>query len=451
MFKNPLKYQQNDGALTSKKEELAKIFQSAAQNAQVDVNNLIAKAQEIKDEETASQFMEILKLCAQGDEQGIIAIKSLFKPTSNKNGGKINDFVCKYGKGGKTCGCNKGGNIIKADDGYKFYDENGVALSDDAYRQLKPGRSGYLVYPTKMGNVAKKLNDMDNIMLYPGKYIRPIEQGITSFEIVNDADYPEGFPIFPASGYRNYPRAITMISENQPKQKPWNAVEIENDGGVLYEQPGGLTPMSRSMAIRQAMDRGMSRRQAIANYKNNKVYAFERGLRGRDMRNTAKHMTGLGWNFMNQPAQIEPIETEVEPAIATKPSFITYNPTLGVDTRSAAQKAMGTSSLYPTQQEIAVSQPVQNDPFSGISDEDLANRAIHGEFGNGLNRRTALGDRYDAVQKIINSKLRNSNLNRVPSNTGVTNVRTTNTNVQNNQSQGIVRRIWNAITSNSIL
>ncbi len=52
---------------------------------------------------------------------------------------------------------------------------------------------------------------------------------------------------------------------------------------------------------------------------------------------------------------------------------------------------------------VAPSQPA--DPLAGRSDDDLANAAIHGEFGDGDDRKQKLGTRYDAVQALVNKKL----------------------------------------------
>lgn len=50
---------------------------------------------------------------------------------------------------------------------------------------------------------------------------------------------------------------------------------------------------------------------------------------------------------------------------------------------------------------------VQNplDALNGISDADLATAVIRGKYGNGLDRRKALGDRYAAVQSLVNQKM----------------------------------------------
>lgn len=46
--------------------------------------------------------------------------------------------------------------------------------------------------------------------------------------------------------------------------------------------------------------------------------------------------------------------------------------------------------------------PTQEDPFKGVSDEELARRVWTGEFGNGEERKQKLGSRYSAVQALVN-------------------------------------------------
>lgn len=45
---------------------------------------------------------------------------------------------------------------------------------------------------------------------------------------------------------------------------------------------------------------------------------------------------------------------------------------------------------------------VKEEPFSGVSDEELARRVWTGEFGVGQARAKALGTRYNAVQALVN-------------------------------------------------
>lgn len=53
------------------------------------------------------------------------------------------------------------------------------------------------------------------------------------------------------------------------------------------------------------------------------------------------------------------------------------------------------------------SNPAFND-LSNYTDEQLADKVIAGEFGNGNARKAALGSRYNAVQAIVNQKLNGS-------------------------------------------
>ena len=47
-------------------------------------------------------------------------------------------------------------------------------------------------------------------------------------------------------------------------------------------------------------------------------------------------------------------------------------------------------------------EPVEH--LASFTDEELAEKVINGEFGNGDERRQKLGDRYGAVQKLVNQK-----------------------------------------------
>lgn len=55
------------------------------------------------------------------------------------------------------------------------------------------------------------------------------------------------------------------------------------------------------------------------------------------------------------------------------------------------------NSQAPTEPE----KPKETIPYEGVSDEELARRVWAGEFGNGEDRKKALGSRYDAVQALV--------------------------------------------------
>lgn len=97
--------------------------------------------------------------------------------------------------------------------------------------------------------------------------------------------------------------------------------------------------------------------------------------------------------------------------------------------------------------------PVYN--LSNFSDEELANRVIAGEYGNGAARRNALGDRYSAIQRIINSRLKrpttivespidNSSQSSANSNNSGGNFFTTT--VQGGKKPGFWKRLFTAMT-----
>ena len=47
-----------------------------------------------------------------------------------------------------------------------------------------------------------------------------------------------------------------------------------------------------------------------------------------------------------------------------------------------------------------------SDPFAGKTDEQLAAEVWAGKYGSGQARKDALGDRYAAVQAIVNNSIR---------------------------------------------
>ncbi len=59
------------------------------------------------------------------------------------------------------------------------------------------------------------------------------------------------------------------------------------------------------------------------------------------------------------------------------------------------------TSSAPVQQPVAQPETPSVDPLASFTDEQLANKVIRGDFGNGEARKKALGSRYDAVQKIV--------------------------------------------------
>ena len=68
-------------------------------------------------------------------------------------------------------------------------------------------------------------------------------------------------------------------------------------------------------------------------------------------------------------------------------------------------------NLYATggKSSVPASNPAPSVNLSGYTDWQLARKVVNGEFGDGGNRRNALGSRYDAVQNDVNLLLNGSN------------------------------------------
>ena len=60
----------------------------------------------------------------------------------------------------------------------------------------------------------------------------------------------------------------------------------------------------------------------------------------------------------------------------------------------------------PTKEATISRAPDLNNPLARFTDEELAKAVMAGKYGNGAVRRKALGDRYAAVQSIINRGFR---------------------------------------------
>lgn len=189
MFKS-LKYQK--GGTVAAQEELVRLFQAAAENAQVDPQQLVQKASELgQDQEAAAQFMQGLQLCAQGDPEGIRFIKGLFQSPAFRKGGKIFEFICKHAKGGYVSGCGCGGNVKKAQEGTQFkaptnyYNEKGWQISENNALR-RNNRTFYTEEPTNAGNLAWANNQMSSQLMWPGvvqdvQYNQPVGHYIDEY------------------------------------------------------------------------------------------------------------------------------------------------------------------------------------------------------------------------------------------------------------------------------
>ena len=515
MFKNPLKYQIGGVAQQNATSEVKAFISNITGASEEQIDSVL---EQIKGDENAiKELSTLLQLANDKDEKAIQTLKQLFAPQQSsymlKKGGKIQDFICKHGHGGKAgCGC------VKAQDGTKFYNENGVELPNGPiYRE---GRYGYMVAPTKSGETAMFLNNLNSKTAYWNIPPYPVEQSINKFSIRSNADYPAIFTIDPMTAEESS-RAKANIIKYQPQDKPWNGVERKQEGGdivdfyknklsndafriksswnkfknsapgqviqfltpditsengaigavvpgvkvgktvkivkkakpetyssdfwrnyrtskpvkmrddfaeeynwvtghsgplwdVLIEENGGnityaqngtdldSTIMSRRDALTSAQKAyGLNRNQARIAYANALHGLRNQGLKGNELRKNAREMIA----GLNNLPEIDDTASPV--AISSQDLDVNYyvdnngnNVPIFEEIKDPAYRNL-VSGLNLQQAKEA---PVYN--FTGVSDEDLANRTINGEFGNGAERRNALGNRYDSVQRLINNRLR---------------------------------------------
>ena len=158
MFKNPLKYQQG-GQLNEQQQQMlaafidwlpkrVKEFQGMRPDAIVQALDGMSKTPE--GQKQVQQLMEQF----QKESQSV---------PSAKRGGKIQDFICKHGRGGVAgCGCEKP--VLKGQEAIpggmprfqaptNYYNEKGWPISErDAVR--RNNRTFYTEEPTTAGNLA---------------------------------------------------------------------------------------------------------------------------------------------------------------------------------------------------------------------------------------------------------------------------------------------------------
>ena len=108
MFKNPLKYASGGTMLPSEQQAENDFISVIAEGLGAQPEQVKARLEQIKSNPTESQqLQEALQLMQQDKNKGFQAVLSLFagKPQSAKRGGKIQDFICKHGRGGAVAGC----------------------------------------------------------------------------------------------------------------------------------------------------------------------------------------------------------------------------------------------------------------------------------------------------------------------------------------------------------
>ena len=216
------------GKSTANQEQLVKLFQAAAENAQVDPQELVQKASEIgQDEQAAAQFMQGLQLCAQGDPEGIKFIKSLFQSPAFRQGGKIWDFICKHARGGYVAGCG----CKKAQNGTELNQENNKGYSVNRY-----SKNGKTIATDEYANGMSR-HTLNLQSRGPWTWVHDNPAYVLG---------PEGFAIEPES-QRSYG---SIIDTKYVPQQYWDWLNTQMDmareyGTLDYKENGGVVESAR--------------------------------------------------------------------------------------------------------------------------------------------------------------------------------------------------------------
>lgn len=245
-----------------------------------------------------------------------------------------------------------------------IYNENGVVTSPKVVEKLasKPGKTRTFTYsiPTTLARINNTTNQ-SKMLWNPG--ILPDD--MRTYEVLQYKDNAE----YPGD-------KITVGYENGKVLQP--SIRLKR---MPELQEGGYVPLTNQQAknIYQAK---AGEEYIPYEYRNQlrkaKASLREQGLTGRNLRQSARNLVA-GINKIEVP------EIEVEPITIEEPALKLNNP-------------------------APIVEQIRQKP----SFNELVERTLRGEYGNGLARRNALGEDYDAVQKEINRRLRPQNQKVTP-------------------------------------
>jgi len=275
MFKNPLKYQQG-GTIAQAENDLIDAVSSVSG---VSRDAVATRYEEIKSDKNATAALEkAIQLFNQDKNQGLVEILNVFFP-QYKLGGKIQDFICKHTKGGHVgCGCKQGGGIVKSQNGNPALGLNFIQREYDG-----DGNAVYFLAPEKRFLPVNMRQDPDSDYQQQGsEYQGNGQVSIVDFgnrmRINKDPYGPFGDVAYGADSAAIANRALELMKKIG--MKPSN-------GFIQSKQEGG------ELTRREALDAGMqnkgyNRSQARFALMNAKNTLRNAGVRGREMRQTAR-------------------------------------------------------------------------------------------------------------------------------------------------------------------
>ena len=297
-----------------------------------------------------------------------------------KCGGKLQQLTDKFAKGGKSkCGC---GGIKVAKEGMEVPPEvlKGLMFVEREY--TPDGQAVYTMAKSKETLPSNmRSNPFSAYAQNGGEYqgegqVRIVDDGKGGIRV--DAD-PYG-PVGAIQDGVNKEQYIGKLLELLKKAGITPGPAFKKNGGIVKGENGLQTPtISRREALAAAKNTfGFSGSQARRAYANAKKGLRAQGLRGAELKQRAREM------MFKMPTINEDITIE-EPEIQL-PEISTLNTSAPI--------------VHP------ITPVAPKDPLAGMTDEQLAQAVIAGKYGSGAARRQALGDRYDAVQSIINRGFR---------------------------------------------
>ena len=313
MFNNPLKKYQQGGQVSQEEQQIlaafvdwlpkrVKEFQGMQPEQIVEALNGMSKSPE--GQKQVQAYMQQFQKEMQTSKAGMF-----------KDGGKLQDFICKHTKGGHVAGCDcmdDGGKVEKAEMGLG-------GLNDHSPRPAKvdvPLIPGILaeLRQRKVANSGNAVNRNFSKANWKGNQYFLERADIdgntvdTWIQVTPDLDTLVQQQL-PSGRYTplTQEQAQSIVNRNRTN------INKQEDGGVVKGEEGTTTPtLSRKDALAAAMEAyGFDKAQARRAYANAKYALRNSGLRGSALKQAAREMISKRNNApAEQPPQMESIPME---------------------------------------------------------------------------------------------------------------------------------------------
>ena len=332
---------------------------------------------------------------------------------SEKWGGKLEQLVNRFAKGGKAIDCGCGGKKLKCG-GKTKKAENGTTLLDRA-------------------------NNLDNLGLSRSAQIaRDFNKAYGTTEPVSSQPaQTTAAPVTPQTSVINPGRPQDLSAIYDPSNVSLSrrqAIESAQGRG-LWTRRNAMDafraeamqqfPMLNRYRINQTARNRYRTWKAAGNQTYGQLtrdaynYALQLGLTGDKATQYARQQAA--WGMHGNDLYSTPIVNSATPA----PSDISVDTTAATVAdpfekwrNATRQNVQNTIASYNTTPAETTGPAETADPFAGKTDEQLAQEVLRGVYGNGSARRQALGNRYAGVQAIISNTSGNAGTqSRIPNGT----------------------------------